>query len=120
MGEFGNCRRDPLGGQSLDTELAIQQSAADLVDQGESVVAKEGVRPPGQGEVVADVTAGVLVGHPGHGVTQCDPLVEGGEGAQFDPSPQCGLPDEQARQWGVAVNVGVGEQAQFFRVRAGR
>jgi hypothetical protein len=37
MGEFGKCRRDPLGGRSLDTELAIQQSAADLVDQGESV-----------------------------------------------------------------------------------
>jgi hypothetical protein len=29
--------RDPLGGRSLDTELGIQQSAADLVDQGESV-----------------------------------------------------------------------------------
>ncbi len=39
MGEFGKCRRDPLGGRSLDAELAIQQSAADLVDQGESVVA---------------------------------------------------------------------------------
>ena len=39
MGEFGKCRRDPLGGRSLDTELAIQQSVADLVDHGESVVA---------------------------------------------------------------------------------
>ncbi len=35
MGEFGKCSRDPLGGRSLDTELAIQQSATDLVDQGE-------------------------------------------------------------------------------------
>jgi hypothetical protein len=26
--------RDPLGGRSLYTEIAIQQSAADLVDQG--------------------------------------------------------------------------------------
>jgi hypothetical protein len=33
MGEFGKCSRDPLGGRSLDTELGIQQSAADLVDQ---------------------------------------------------------------------------------------
>jgi hypothetical protein len=37
MGEFGKYSRDPLGGRSLDTELGIQQSAADLVDQGESV-----------------------------------------------------------------------------------
>jgi hypothetical protein len=49
---------------SLDTELAIQQSAADLVDQGGTVVAEEGVRPPSQGEVVAGVTVGLLVGHP--------------------------------------------------------
>ena len=34
MGEFGKCSRDPLGGRSLDTELGIQQYAADLVDQG--------------------------------------------------------------------------------------
>jgi hypothetical protein len=111
--DLNQIARDPLGGRSLDTEIAIQQSAADLVDQGENVVAEEGVRLPGQGEVVADVTAGLLVGHPGHGLTQCDPLVEGGQGAEFDPSPQCGLPDEQACEWGVA-HVGVGEQAQFF------
>ena len=36
MGEFGKCSRDPLGGRSLDTELGIQQYAADLVDQAAS------------------------------------------------------------------------------------
>ena len=45
MGEFGKCIRDPLGGRSFHVKLAIQQSAADLVDQGESVITRCGPFP---------------------------------------------------------------------------
>ena len=51
---------------------------------------------PASFEVVADVARGLGVGHAGHGVAQRDPLVEGGEGAEADPSAQCRLADEQA------------------------
>jgi hypothetical protein len=66
--------------------------------------------------VVVDVTASLLAGHPIHGVAQRDVLVEGGEGAELDPPPQGGLPDEQACERRVAVHVGVGHESEFFEL----
>ena len=48
--------------------------------------------------VMADVAAGLRVGHGRHGVAQPDALIERGEHAESQPLPQGGLADEQARE----------------------
>ena len=87
-----------MGDEGLDGEVVDRSgvAAAGLVDQRGGVVGEQGVRPSGQGDVVAQVAAGLLGRHGGHGVAQPDPLVEGGEDAEFHPSSQGGLADQQA------------------------
>ena len=45
--------------------------------------------------MVGEVVPGLGFGHAGQGVAQRDPLVEGGEGAEFDPPTQGGLAEQQ-------------------------
>jgi len=45
----------------------------------------------------ADVTGGLLPGDAGHGVADCDALVEGGEGAEHDAPPQGGRACNRSR-----------------------
>ena len=61
--------------------------------------------------MVFEVAAGLLGRHGGHGVAQPDPLIEGGEDAEFHPSSQGGLADEQAGERARGVHVVVGEHA---------
>ena len=70
----------------------------------------------GEVEVVAEVAAGLLAGHGGHGVAQRDALVEGGEDAEFDPPSQGGLADQQAGEGAGGVHVVVGEHADRFEL----
>ena len=63
----------------------------------------------GEREVVAQVAAGLRGGHGWHGVAQPDALVQGGEDAEFHPSPQGGLADQQAGERAGGVHVVVGE-----------
>ena len=65
----------------------------------------------GEGDVVAQVAAGLLGGHGGHGVAQPDALVEGGEDAEFHPPPQGGLADQQAGVMQVIVSRGSGKES---------
>jgi hypothetical protein len=104
------------GDQGLDGEVVhgSWQAPADLVDQGGGVVAEEGVGAAGEFEVMNEVGLGLLCLHSGHGVAQCDALVEGCECPELDAPPQGGLPDEQAGERAVAVHVGIG---QLGRVR---
>ena len=53
------------GDEGLDGEVVHRpgESARDLVDQGGGVVAEQGVCAPGQVEVVAEVTGGLLGAH---------------------------------------------------------
>jgi hypothetical protein len=88
--------------QGLDGEVVHRsgEAAGDLVDQRDGVVAEEGVGPADEPQVVGEVALGLAEVHAGHGVAQRDALVEGGEGAELDPSPQCGLADERANgEW---------------------
>jgi hypothetical protein len=43
-------------------------------------------------------------------------LIKGGQGAEFDPSPQGGLADEQAGEGAVGVHVVVGEHPDRFEL----
>lgn len=89
------------GDQGLDGEVVHRagQAAGDLVDQRGRVVAEQGVGTAGEFEVVGEVAGGLGVGHAGHRVSEGDALVEGGDGAELDPSPQGGLADEEAGEW---------------------
>ncbi len=55
--------------------------------EGDRVVGEQRVVTPGQGQVVAQVACGLLVGHGRHCVAQADALVERGEHAKFHPAP---------------------------------
>jgi hypothetical protein len=46
-------------------------------------------------EAVGEVVPGLGFGHAGQGVAQRDPLVEGGEGGEFEPPAQGGLAEQQ-------------------------
>jgi hypothetical protein len=67
--------------------------------------------------VVGQVAFGFGVAHPGHGVAQHDPLVQCGEGAEFDAPAQGGLADQQAREWSVGVHVGAGSSSSWSMPR---
>ncbi len=67
------------------------------------VVAEQRVAAAGELEVMGQVGLGLGGFHPVHRVAQRDPLVEGGEGPEFDPSAQGGLPDEEAGEWTVRI-----------------
>ena len=91
------------GEQGLDGEVVdgAGVAAAGLVDQRGGVVGEQGVGASGEGQVVAQVAGGLLAGHAGHVVADGDALVEGGELAEFEPSAQGGLADEQAGERGL-------------------
>ena len=67
--------------------------------------------------MVGQVAFGFGVAHPGHGVAQHDPLVQCGEGAEFDAPAQGGLADQQAREWSVGVHVGAGSSSSWSMPR---
>jgi hypothetical protein len=48
-----------------------------------------------------------------------DPLVEGGELAEFEPAPQGGLADEQAGEHGGGVNPQPGRQERIASLTCG-
>src|SRR5450759_4907129 len=73
----------------------------------------------GEFEVVGEVVPGLGFGHAGQGVAQRDPLVEGGEGAEFDPPTQGGLAEQQPGERGDAVHLAVGEQPELFELVGG-
>ncbi len=52
---------------------------------------------------MGEVVAGLVLGHAGQGVAQRDPLVEGGEGGEFDPPSQGGLAQQQPGERGDGV-----------------
>ena len=52
------------------------------MDQGDGVVAEQGVRTAGDFDVVGEVVAGLGGAHAGQGVADGDALVERGEHAQ--------------------------------------
>src|SRR6478735_540016 len=60
------------------------QSSAGLVDEVGGVVAEQLVAAADQLEVMCQVVPGLGVGHAGQRVAQRDPLVQGGEAAEFD------------------------------------
>ncbi len=71
---------------------------------------------PGEVEVVGDVAGGLGWGHGRHDEAERDALVDGGEGAEFDPAPQGGLSDEETCERGVGdvfVEVACGEHQHF-------
>src|SRR5450756_2120500 len=74
----------------------------------------------GTGEVVGEVVPGLGFGHAGQGAAQRDPLVEGGEGAEFDPPTQGGLAEQQPGERGDAVHLAVGEQPELFELVGGK
>src|SRR5262249_27678869 len=84
------------GDEGLDGEVVhgSGQASGDLVDQGDRVGAEQRVGAGGQVEGVGGGGGGLGGGHAVHRVAQRDPLVEGGEGAELDPSPQGRLPEE--------------------------
>jgi hypothetical protein len=67
------------GDECLEGEVVDRAgvAAAGLVDQGGGVVGEQGVAASGEGEVVAQLAGGFLVGHGWHGVAQSDALVQG-------------------------------------------
>jgi len=65
------------------------------VNQVGGVVAEQWVAAADELEVVGEVVAGLGFGHAGQCVAQRDPLVEGGEGAEFQPPAQGGLAEQQ-------------------------
>src|SRR5664279_3158514 len=66
--------------------------------------------------MVRDVARGLFVGHAVHGVAQRDPLVERGEGPEFDPPAQCRLSDEQAGERRVAIHFAVRQEPELFEL----
>src|SRR5207302_6049010 len=72
---------------------------------------EKGVGTAGELEVVTDVAGGLLAGHGGHGVTQCDALLQGGQDGELHGAPQGGLADEQRGEGRVGVEVVVGQHA---------
>jgi len=82
------------GDQGLDGEVVHRsgQATGDLVDQGDRVVAEQGVGPAGQLEVVAEVALGLGGVHLGHDVAQGDALIDDGwvGGWRGDPPPRQG------------------------------
>ena len=95
-----------LGGEVVD---GAGQAAGGVVDEGDGVVAEQGVGSPRQLEVMGDVPAGLLGGHGWHGVAQGDPLVERGQDAEAEHAAQGGLADEQAGQRAGGIHFGVGQ-----------
>ena len=63
------------------------------MDERDRVVGEQRVGAAGELEVVGQVAFGFGLAHPGHRVTQRDPLVQGGERAELDPPAQGGLAD---------------------------
>ena len=55
-------------------------------------------------------------GHPGQGVADGDPLVQGGEHAEAEAVPQGGLADEQGGERAAGVHVVVGQHADRFEL----
>src|SRR6266581_9584891 len=102
-----------LGGDVVD---GAGQAAGGVVDEGDGVVAEQGVGAAGEAEVVGDVPAGLLGGHGGHGVAQGDPLVQGGQDAEAEHAAQGGLADEQAGQRAGSVHVGVGQDPDGLKL----
>ena len=69
--------------------------------------------------MVGEVVAGLGFGHAGEGVSKHDPLVEGGEAAEFDPAPQGGLTEQEPGERGDTVQLTVREQSQLFELVCG-
>ena len=66
--------------------------------------------------MVGDVGAGFGSGHGWHREPEGDALFECCELAELDPLSEGGLSDEEAREQGAGVHVGVGEEPEFFEL----
>ena len=88
--------RGERGDEGLECEVVHGpgQAAAGLVDEVGGVVAEQLVAAADELEVVGDVVAGLGLGHSRQGVAEHDPLVQGGEAAELDPSAQGRLAQE--------------------------
>lgn len=82
-----------------------------LMDQGHRVACEEHVGAAVEGEVVGHVGLGFGITHAGHRIMQCDALVQGSEGAEFDSASQGGLYDQETGEWRVGINVGIGQRS---------
>src|SRR5262249_971335 len=113
----GECWDESLDGDVVD---GSGQPAGAFVDERCGVIGKERVGPPGEGEVVSQVAAGLVEGHPGQVRFDRDALVERGEHAELEHVPQGGLADEQAGEGGGGVDVEVGQHAQGLELVGGQ
>jgi len=86
------------------------------VDQPDGIVGEQHVVASGQLQVVTQIAAGICVGHGRHGVSESDALVERCEHAEFHPSPQGGLADEQARERARRVEVMICQEPQRLQL----
>lgn len=89
---------------------------AGLMNERDRVVGEQRVVAPGRRQVVAQVAAGLGVGHGWHCVAQPDALVERGEHAEFHPPPQGGLADEQTGERAGGVEVMTCQEPQRFQL----
>ena len=97
----------------LDSEVDDRSwdPSADLMDQGHRVACEEHVGAAGEGAVAGHVELGFGITHSGHRIMQCDALVQGSEGAEFDSASQGGLYDQETGEWRVGINVGIGQRS---------
>ncbi|MER5699916.1 hypothetical protein ABT255_60935 [Streptomyces mirabilis] len=65
---------------------------------------------------MGEVAGGLLAGHGWHVVADRDPLVEGGQHAEFDVAPQGGLPDQETGQRAGRVHVVIREHPHGFEL----
>jgi hypothetical protein len=94
-------------------------AAAVGVDEGDGVVAEEGVAASGDGEVVADVAGGFVSGHAGHVVTDADALVESGEDAEAHFDGEVGLAEQDGGERGAGIEAVICQEADRFQPAVG-
>src|SRR5258708_34655767 len=94
------------------------QAAGVAVDGAGRVVGEQGVGPPGQRQVSAEVPGGPGGGQGGGGavVPELDPLVQGGHVTDPEPAPQGGLADQHDGGRGPGVDPGGGEQSDSLEL----
>lgn len=109
----GECCGQRVQGEVVDGSGV---AARRVVDDGDRVSGEQGVAAAGDLQVVGDVVAGLLVAHPGQGVSHGDALVERGEHAQPEALPQGGLTDQEGSERRTGVHVVVREHPDRFEL----
>ena len=102
-----------MDGQVVDSP---GQPPGDFVDQGHGVVGEQSVGTAGQFQVMGYIVGGVGLSSAGEGITQGDPLVEGGEGPEAQSLAQRGLAGQHEGKGVGRVHVRIGQKAQPFEL----